>query len=155
MVDTNPFQAPSSELRESALPGGSPLIAIIVGVVIDVGGTVVLGFVMLIAYTIRQLSQGATQEQVIQSLQTVDPTSWFFLLSAGLGTLLSFLGGYVCAAIVRRNELKCASVVGLISFAFGIWAGAGRIVAWLTLAMALMSLAAVLSGAWVNARRRS
>jgi len=54
--DTNPFQAPASELRESALPNGSPLLAIIVGVVIDVGGTVALSIVMLIAWLNRAMA---------------------------------------------------------------------------------------------------
>jgi hypothetical protein len=123
-------------------------------VAIDIGGSVVLSILLVAAYVFQQISQGGEPDQVIRSLQVVDPGSWLFLVSAGLGTLLSFLGGYACAAIARQRELRWATLVGMISVAFGIWWGSGGIERWLSLVMSAITLTAVLGGAWANAMRR-
>lgn len=122
----NPYQ-PSLVPAWSAPPPEQPGIsigAIALGVLTDIGGTVVLGVILSVTFTIYLLSQGIAIEDLEAEMGT--PVFYFIGLVPGLG--LTFLGGYVAGRVAGRKELLHGTISGSISAAIALllqlWQGA-------------------------------
>jgi hypothetical protein len=113
----NPYRPPAT--RISGAEGerfGSPIKAIIVGLAIDIGGSVVGGTILVVAWGIMLGAGGASPEEVSQYFHESSTFQWVSL-SAGLA--FTALGAYVAARIVNRSEYRIALMLGLCSLAFG------------------------------------
>jgi hypothetical protein len=91
----NPYKAPTAPLRDVPPPPRSPFLAVLAGLGVDVGGSLVTGIVVAIAYGAVLATRGADAEQIGAALTELDPTSGYFILSAVVGLGFSCLGGYV------------------------------------------------------------
>jgi hypothetical protein len=113
----NPYQPPGAPVsgadRDERF--GSPAKAILFGLFIDIGGSIVGGTILAVAWGILLGAGGASGEEMNRFFRESDAFQW-----ASLGTGLAFtaLGAYVAARIANRAEYRYALMLGLCSLAF-------------------------------------
>ena len=103
---TNPYRAPTAPVADPHRAAGSPVKAVTYGVLVDILGTLAGQTLLVFIYGIVLAAGGASAEDIESAARTVDPTSLVGLMGLAVGFAFSFLGGYVCARVVRRAELK-------------------------------------------------
>jgi hypothetical protein len=135
------------------LAPGSPLKAVVFGVLVDVGGSIVVGVFLVIGYSITLASSGASAEEIERLLAEASPTSWFSILGFLLGCATSFLGGYVCARIAGAAETKWVGIVAAVSALSSLLMGSSAYAFEWNAVLALVGMAAVFAGGWAGARR--
>src|SRR5690349_20937062 len=100
----NPYRAPTAAVRDPPPPPRSPILAMVAGLAVDIGGSMLASIVIGIVYAVVLASRGMAPEEVGKILTALDPSSGYFILSSAIGFGFSLLGGYVCARIARRDE---------------------------------------------------
>jgi hypothetical protein len=146
---TNPYRAPEAVVRDQDRPFGAPWKAVTFGVLTDLVGTAAAGVMLVLVYGIVLAASGASVEE----LSRIDPASPVAIIGNVIGAGFSFLGGYVCARVAGRDELKWASVVALVSAAFSLLAGSDTYSAELKVLLGIVSIGAVMAGGYVGARQ--
>ena len=149
----NPYRPPEAPVDDVGRVPGSPLKAVVYGVLVDIGGSLVLGVVLVIGYSIMLASSGASAEEIERRLGEGSPLSWFSILGFVLGCTTSFLGGYVCARTARAAEMKWVGIVAAVSGLASLLMGSGAYAFEWSALLALLGMAAVFAGGWVGARR--
>lgn len=150
---TNPYRAPEAVVKDQDRPRGSPLKAVTLGVLADIVGTTAASVLLSFVYGIVLAAGGASVEEITEAAAHVDPASPVSIIGFAIGTGFSFLGGYVCARVAGRDELKWASVVAVISIGLGFLIGAQVYAAELNVLLAIFGIAAVMAGGYVGARQ--
>lgn len=115
-MEESPFSAPKSDVEMGDIAKGSPVKAVLFGVLADIGSTLVAGLMIGVVYGIILASAGVPMEQLEQAMQY----SPIGLISLLVGLLCSVLGGYVCARIANHNEYRLAAITGFISMMIGL-----------------------------------
>ncbi len=151
----NPYRAPQAPLADARRGPGSPAKGVILGVLTDIGGSLLAGFLLLFAYGIYLAASGASEEEIQRAATQPDPASAIGIFSFVVGFGFSMLGGYVCARVVRRAEMKWAGVVAAISITIGFGLGLGAYPLALNVVLAAVGVAAVLAGGHLGARRNA
>ena len=162
MSINNPFKPPETDSskspREPDVPG-SPLKAVLSGLAVDIGGSVVLGIVLDHVYALTLAGQGLTDTQIEDAMQHIPPASAFGVLGILLGALMSVAGGYVCARIVLRDEYRVggamAAVSGLLGLVFSGGDDPGGLTALLVLTTVACNMLGVKYGSEQNRRREA
>lgn len=112
----NPYQPPQAPVsgadRDERF--GSPVKAILVGLVVDIVGSVVGGTILVIAWGIVLGAGGATGEEVTRFFRESSTFQW---VSLSTGLAFTALGAYVAARIANRSEYRIALMLGLCSLA--------------------------------------
>lgn len=150
---TNPYRAPGAVVADQDRPVGSPVKAVIFGVLVDILGTTAASFIVMVVYGIFLASRGTDPQEIERVATQLDPLSGLGLFMSAVGCLFSFLGGYVCARVAGQAELKWAAVVAAISLAFGVIVGLQAYSLGMNLLLAAPATAFVLIGGYVGARR--
>jgi hypothetical protein len=124
-----PFKPPEANpKRKPPRPGepsfvGSPVRAILTGLTIDIGGSMVINIILAVAYHVQLSNSGLSEAQIATVMQNITPQSTIAIVSTLLGALCSVAGGFACARIVRRDEFRIggvmASLSGFITLAWG------------------------------------
>lgn len=130
----------------------SPLKAVLIGSLTDLGGSLGAGQILILVYGVWLASEGMSLAEMEEAMTHVDPGSGIALAGNVVGTLCSWLGGYVCARLAPAPELKWAGVVAAISAAAGLALGQDY-PALLSALLSLFSAAAVMVGGWMGMRR--
>jgi len=117
---TNPYTPPNSELADQARPPGSPLKAILLGLTIDLGGSLIVGIVLGIVYAISLARAGMDPSQIKEAVSHISSTSWVSIVGTVVGGALSILGGFTCARVSRRDDYKLGYILGAISAVSGL-----------------------------------
>ncbi|HJR69460.1 MAG TPA: hypothetical protein VKA43_05430 [Gammaproteobacteria bacterium] len=149
----NPYAAPTTPVKDPPPPPRSPILAVLAGVAVDIGGTVVASIVIGIVYAMSLASQGRSLEQVEQALTEADPMSAYYVVTMAVGFGFSVLGGYVCSRVARREERRYAAIAALLVVAIGLGMGGGSFSLWANIGMALLSFASVMLGGELGRRR--
>ncbi len=117
-MPTDPYRPPETDVSgaEPAKRSGSAVKAILLGLAVDVVGTIVAGSVIAIGWGIALGAGGASPEAIDRFFRESSAFQW-----VGLATGLAFtgLGAYVAARIANRSEYRFALMLGLCSLAFG------------------------------------
>jgi len=120
--------------------------AIIIGLLVDIGGTFAFAF----AFGILAIILLTSTDGDIRQLEDFSRTPVFRTVTPIVGLLFTGLGGYMTARISKSEELKNAFFMGIASAAFGmisIFTLSGSETYWLDLiAMILTIFFAVLGG---------
>lgn len=154
-MKNNIYSPPQADLKISDDRPGSAWKAILIGAAIDIGGSVILGIVVAGVFGFTLGAQGHSPEEVERQLTDLSPWSTLGIIVTLLGTLISAFAGYQCAAIAKRHGYHAPAAMALISVAFGLALGRDNASVWEVAAMAAITIAAVLSGAWLYNRNRS
>ena len=149
----NPFSPPTSKVTVADRTRPRPIKAVIVGAIIDIGGTLVVGTAVGVAFTVVLASKGLSVEQIERELTNIDPGSAIGLLSSLLGALISFAAGYVCARIAGAREYRAGAILATLSLAFGLVLGGAYYSAAEHLILGSLTIGSVMLGVYVGARR--
>ena len=111
------FRSPDAPVSGADRDGrpGSPVKAILVGLAVDIGGSIVGGTVLAIAWGIVLGAGGATGEEIDRFFRESGTFQWASLLT---GLAFTGVGAYVAARIANRAEYRYALMLGLCSLAF-------------------------------------
>ena len=150
---TNPYRAPGAVVADQDRPLGSPVKAVIFGVLVDILGTTAMSFLVMVVYGVFLASRGADPQEIERAATQLDPLAGIGLFISALGCVFSFLGGYVCARVAGHAEMKWAGVVAAISLAFGVIIGLQAYSLAMNLLLAAPATAFVLIGGYAGARR--
>jgi hypothetical protein len=142
----NPYSPPKAKLSDGPPKPGSALKAVLIGLAVDLGGTMAGGLLLGLVYATILASQGNTEEAIGQALQNVGETGWGFTLVSAMGCGFSILGGYVCARISRATDIRLGLVLGGLSAGSGIVLGGGGDALGQTLLLCAATVASVLLG---------
>jgi hypothetical protein len=142
----NRYQPPTAEVHDQPAAQGSAVKAVSLGLLVDIGGTLLLSVVVFSAYAVVQTRNGMSVEQIETELGDIPPTSLFFIVMTLLGCGLSVLGGYVCARIARRRDYRLGVVLGALSTTLGLLLSWSDDSAGMLAATALLSFAAIMLG---------
>jgi len=129
---------------------GSPVKAIIIGLVVDISGSLVSAFILAIAYSVQLTSRGWSPEEIEYHLTNLDTYSTFSIITMIVGGIMTVLGGYVCARIVNYSEYKFTFIFGFISAAFGHIASESYYYSLDSMALGILTLGCALLGAWLR-----
>jgi hypothetical protein len=133
---------------------GAPVKGMILGVVVDIGGSLLASFVLFFIWAIWLGATGHDAEAITQEMSKPDPLSQPSLVGYAVGTGFSWLGGYVCAVVAQETEMQCAAVVAAISTLVGLAMGAGLPLG-LYLTLTALTFATVMLGAWMGQQRNA
>jgi hypothetical protein len=145
-----PPPPPDADLKgrkpQPARPG-SPVRAVIVGLVLDLGGSVILNLLLTALYAAWLQATGLSTEEIDEAMRHIPPDSWAAIAGVVLGAGLDVLSGFVCARIVQRNEYRIGGVLAAISAACTLLLDdAGDAMQDITLLLSLCTAACTLLG---------
>jgi hypothetical protein len=129
-----------------------PTKAIVYGVLIDIGGSVVAGIFLATVFSVTLVADGASLQEIERALSDPDPASWFSVLGFAVGFTASFLGGYVCARVARSAEMRAVGVVAAVSGVVSLLMGSGAYAFEWNAVLALAGMATVFAGGWAGMR---
>jgi len=153
---SNPYQPPVAVLTEGAPPPkAAPVKAVIYGVLVDLGGTIIAGLILVAIRTTILVMRGADPELIGATTTLNDPTSILSLIGFAIGFAFSFLGGYVCARVARRAERKCSAVAATISTVCGLALGGQADATWFDALLGGLSFGMVMLGGHLGALRNA
>ncbi len=130
-----------------------PVMAVIVGVLIDLLGTVIIAVLMGSGLGFYMLSQGLAQDELEAVLTAKLMQFPWNILTLALGAAISVVAGYVTAKIAKHSVYSYAGIVGCISGIFGYWTGLEYYSIPVNISLALLTIASTLFGAFLWLRR--
>lgn len=119
-MQTNPYSPPKAAVADQPRPPASSLKAVLAGLAVDIGGTLVSGTVFGVIYAIWLASAGMKGSEIQAAASTITPYSWVWIASMLAGSFFSVLGGFVCSRMARRPDYKLGFVLGALSAALGL-----------------------------------
>ncbi|HET7845507.1 MAG TPA: hypothetical protein VFL14_15225 [Xanthomonadales bacterium] len=114
-MSTDPYAPPGAPIIPDKR-GASAFVAVLVGLAIDVGGSIVLSMVLGFGYAILLVSNGTDPDKIAETIMAGGSTS-FQAIAMTLGGVLSILGGYTCTRMARRRDYRLGIVLACISIA--------------------------------------
>jgi hypothetical protein len=151
-MDPNRYRPPRARLDTRNREPGSILRAVAVGTLVDIGGTMVGGFVIAMAYAMILGAQGRSEAAIRHALENVDPWSLYGLLLLGMGLGMSALAGFRCALIANRPNYLAPGILSLVSVTTGALMGGGSASQRELLIFSALTVIAVLVGASLHTR---
>jgi hypothetical protein len=117
------FKPPSSRVGDPRRGKGSAVKGVLLGLAVDVGGTMLFGLVVSIAWGLALTASGYSAEEIRSSFANADREPVLSTVLVGGGVLCSVLGGYVCERIARQGSYRLGLVLSglsvLVGFALG------------------------------------
>jgi hypothetical protein len=112
-----PSPSPKPPTRRTPVPegAGSPFRAVITGLVVDIGGSALIGLVLSMFYAAQLSSNGMSSAEIKEAMAQMPADSPIAIVGTLLGALCSVAGGYVCARIVQRDEFRVGGVMAALS----------------------------------------
>lgn len=157
LMEDNFYNPGAADLSQRQRVQGSLLKAVSVGLVIDIGGSLVMSVVASAVISFVLIGRGYTPAAIMDYLQLADPFSAANLVIIVLGTVLSVTGGYVCASIANRATFRPVLIMAILSGSIGLLLGLAGGLSGLaqTVALSVLSFASVLAGGWLYQRRNA
>jgi hypothetical protein len=116
----NPYAPPEATVKDLPAKAGSAFKAVALGLGADIGGTFLAGIALALIYGVVLGASGASTEEIVASTKAIGTDSWLFYAGALVGLAFSVLGGYVCARIARRDEMKLGAILAGLSALIGV-----------------------------------
>ena len=149
------YQPPTSEIKTQFVRSGSILKGVLIGLLVDFGGSTLLGMLFGIGYYLMLTSHGASDEQFSEELINFDTLSFFGVSIILIGMLVSLFAGFLSAKYSGGKAFIAAGIVSAASFIFGIFVieESGAIIE--DVLLSVLNVVSVLGGArlWVVRNR--
>jgi hypothetical protein len=142
----NPYTPPSAQVGDMEIRKGSRIKAILAGLAVDIGGSILAGIAFIAAVGIFMASGGADGDQIASSMDTLTDDPWIYSGGLAVGFLFSALGGYTCARIARHSEYRLGAILAVLSIALGFLLGTGEESPLQNAALATTAFAATMAG---------
>jgi MFS family permease len=108
----NPYKPPAAPVADTGPPPQRSLtLAVLAGLAVSVGGTILSRVVVFIVYAALSLERGGTVEAISATFSSA------FIAIVILGCIFSVLGGYVGARVARRHERRVALILAVLATA--------------------------------------
>lgn len=149
-MSENRYSPPGADLSHTPVPPRAPWPAwraVLVGLVVDIGGTTLAGLLIGVAWYVVLRQSGVSTEQVHVELSNTDRWSALGMVSAAVGAVFSFLGGFVCNRLAQRSDLRLGFVLAVLSLIIGFWMSPDTEQPSMLIAMVLLTVGSVLAGA--------
>jgi len=144
----------SQLIAASKKSDGSPVKAILFGFILDIIGSFVVMFVVLIGYSVFKVLRGGGYDEIILSLQNIKPDSMLSLVTNFFSCLVSILSGYVCSKIANNSEYKYVFILGCLISIFG-WTTSVRYYSILeNIFFTCLTFGNVYLGGWLYVRKK-
>lgn len=143
----NPYAPPEATVKDLPAKAGSAFKAVALGFAADIGGTFLAGMVLALVYGAVLGASGASMEEIMASSKEIGSDSWLFYVGTLVGLAFSVLGGYVCARIARRNEMKLGAILAGLSALVGVLFSGEAYPLGTLLSLTLAGIGAVMIGA--------
>lgn len=137
-------------IKTDKQPKGAAVKAVIAGLTVDIGGSLVSAFVLVIAYSALLASRGWSPQKIEQHVTNLEPFSTFSVITMIGGGCMTVAGGYVCARIANYSEYKITFIFGIISAAFGHIASESYYSTLDNIALGVVTMGCALLGAWLR-----
>ena len=124
--------------------------AIVYGVLVDIGGSILAGLVLATLYAFVLAGSGMAREEILQAISDPQPASWYSIAGFVVGCAASFLGGYVCARLAAPREMRAVSAVAAVSGVVSLAMGPDAYAFEWTAVLALAGMGAVFAGGWAG-----
>jgi len=148
VADKNLYKPPAAPVRDTGpSPPHSLLLAVLAGLAVDIVGTIVSRVALLVAFV------GAFDADRILAAQS-RPLSLIFISLVTLGCVFSALGGYICARMARRHELRTTALLAALRAAIALPMFATN-AAWVSVVVLPLTFASVMAGGEIGRRRNS
>ena len=109
------FKQSSNECAQNNV--SAPIIGLVVGLLIDIGGSILIASII---YSFYAIANGIPHETIIKIKSISEYLSKpHMVISSIIGCLLSVLAGFVCSRIARSATMKLAHIMAAISFITG------------------------------------
>ena len=115
-MEQNPYNPPKASVDGAHITKGSGVKAVVIGLLVDIGGTTVFGIIVSLIWGFV-LASGGMDDKEIQVY--FDTSTTFLLASLVYGSAFTGFGGYIAAKIANHQEYKYAFLVGLFSLIIG------------------------------------
>jgi len=143
-MSNNPYVAPQSHVQQHEDLPVRPVKGIVIGLLIDLGGSILAVALISFAYATYIGSQGASASEIESAMTSTDLFSPLGLMNTVAGMAMSYLAGFYCLRISRGTNLRYPLILAAIVLALGLGVG----LAWETTnVFLLLSLAALGFGA--------
>ena len=158
----NPFQTPQSDVErpEETARKGSLWLAVLIGGVVDIGGTMVYGIVVGIIYTVQHATPSMTaqdlenmMDKLSQDISNLETT--LGIVSLLIGMAFSVFGGFVCALLAKLRWQKGVLILAGIMSLYGLVVGAQHVPILKLITLTLLTFVSVYLGGWLRGRRLS
>jgi hypothetical protein len=117
----NPYDAPRAPVKDMTPVKPAPIKGLLIGLLIDIGGSIVLGFVILFVYLTYMAANGSPMDVAsTEHLMAQFQESNLGIVSTLFGGLLSVLGGYVCARIAKQDTMRLGWIMAALSTFIGL-----------------------------------
>jgi hypothetical protein len=150
-----PYAPPRSEVEDVEEIRARPITGVVVGAIVDLGGTILAAIVLAVAYTAYLAAQGAAPEQIEQTLATAPAGSAYFNIATAIGLFFSALGGYVCASYTREHVYRAGLVLAMLVCVIGFLIGGGQHSQLFDTIVVAVTFAAVMFGVWWYQRKQT
>ncbi len=149
----DPFRAPSSNVDVPDTARGSAVKAVVLGLMTDVGGSMLSSLAFFMFYGAYLGATGGTADDLMVFARGNGFDSPMALALGLVGCMFSVLGGYVCARIAKHSEYKLGLILSVCSLVSGyLLAGDSESNAAMTGLFSLLTVASVMTGAHLGAR---
>jgi len=144
----NPYDAPGTNVQQDEKLPVRPITGIVIGLLIDLGGTIVVVTLISFIYAIIIAAQGATAAEVESALTNPDPSALPGLINTIAGLGMSYLAGFYCLRISRGTNLRYPLFLSLIVLAVGLAMGLawGNMNVFLLMGMSALTVGVTLLG---------
>lgn len=150
----NPFATTSVAADgEAVARPGSPVKAVLFGFLVDFGGTMGSGLVLGLIFAAFLISAGRSSDEVMRFLSDPPEFSALWTTSTLVGLAFSLLGGYVCARVARRDELRLAAISATLTLGAGLVITRHHRHIGLLLLLVVLTYVAALGGARLGRRK--
>lgn len=151
----NPYSPPSAKVADVGIDAakGSGVKAVLIGLLIDLGGSIVIGIVLTVIYSFQLAAAGLDEDEIMAAMSNIPFDSWVFIAGAIIGCFCSILGGYVCARIARHSEYKFGNILSAISIIVGSLMVIEAYSLFAIFVLALMTWASVMVGVRLGVSR--
>jgi hypothetical protein len=140
------FKPPSARVEDRPRGRGSAVKGVVLGLLADVGGTMVFGVVVSVVWGVVLAAAGRSGDEIQASFAGADDDPLLSTIFIAGGVLCSVLGGYVCERVARWGNYRVGAVLAALSLVVGFAIGAPARSAAMTLLMVFLTIGSVLLG---------
>jgi hypothetical protein len=140
------FKPPSAYVDDPRRGKGSPIKGVLLGLVVDVGGTMLFGIAVSIAWGFALAAAGHSAQEIKALFANPDGDPVLPTVLIGGGVLCSVLGGYVCERIARQANYRLGLVLSTLSVLVGVALGSTAASATMFVLLTVLTVGSVLLG---------
>lgn len=150
-MSTNPFKPPSADVDVPDTRRGSPIKALVLGVVVDFAGTMVASTVFFLLFGAYLAASGTPADAAANYGLGLDSPMGIVLNI--VGSLFSVLGGYVCARVAKHSEYGLGGILAVVNVVLGLLLGGEAAANAYGLISSVITFAAVMVGTHIGAQQ--